>query len=78
MERAAKAHLLDPTDVAGALSEPAQAGASLASQVVIFLVPPAPHVATEPVAPPAVAVPSENHAGSQEKKNETKPENPPN
>jgi hypothetical protein len=40
--------------------------------------PPAPPVATEPVAPPAVAVPSETNAGSQEKKDETKPENPPN
>ena len=34
--------------------------------------------AAEPVAPPADEVPSETNAGSQEKKNETKPENPPN
>ena len=77
MERAAKAHLLDPTDVAGALSEPAQAGASLASQVVIFLVPPAPHVATK-WRPRRLLSRAKTNAGSQEKENEAKPENPPN
>ena len=37
--------------------------------------PPAPPPATEPAAPPA---PGETNSGSQEKKDETKPENPPN